>query len=254
MCVLASILVGARVVLDIGFEPSTWLQKIRDYQATVTAAHGPMLEMVYAQPPNENDKHHNLRLIRSAPFPKHIAQEFQQRFNVTGMEVWGMTETGVVCWSNPHEPLRIGSCGKPDKDWFEFLIADPQTDLPVATGQTGQILIRPKQPWIISAGYLGMPEQTLEVWRNLWFHTGDSAYQDEQGYVYFVDRLSDSIRRKAENISATDVENGALSHPAIEQAAACAIPSGREHDDEILLCYVTKENQVLEPRDLLKHM
>src|SRR5690606_22010568 len=131
MSVLATLAVGGKVVLDIGFTPAEWLTRIRDYGATITAAHGPMLEMVYAQPPSSSDKDHNLRLIRTAPFPKRIAAAFEARFGVRGMEVWGMTEVGVVCWIDPREPLRVGCCGRADSDWYEFMAVDPLTDMPV---------------------------------------------------------------------------------------------------------------------------
>ncbi|MHA7602667.1 AMP-binding protein [Alicycliphilus sp. T452] len=251
MSVLAAFSVGAKLVLDTGFRPEDWLKRIRTYGATLTAAHGPMLEMVHALPPSPADREHRLRLIRTAPFPKRIAQDFEQRFGVKGMEVWGMTETGVVCWSNPEEPLRVGSCGKPETDWYEFSVVDPQTDRPVAPGTVGEFVVRPRQPWTIAQGYLAMPERTVSAWRNLWFHTGDCGYVDPDGYVYFVDRVQERIRRRAENISASDIENAALLHPGVLQAAAVGVPSGFEGDDDILLCLVLKSGVRFEPEDML---
>jgi crotonobetaine/carnitine-CoA ligase len=251
MSVLASFSVGAKLVLDSGFDPSQWLDRIRNYQATVTAAHGPMLEMVYAQPASPSDKDHKLRLIRTAPFPKRIAAEFEQRFSVRGMEVWGMTEIGVVCWNDPAEPLRVGSCGRPDDSWYDFAVVDPVTDEPLPAGNVGEFVVRPKAPWITTPGYIGMPERTLEAFRNLWFHTGDSGYIDAEGYVYFVDRTKERIRRRAENISAADIEAATLLHPAVLEAAAAGVPSGLEGDDDIMLCIVTKSGVALDPVELL---
>lgn len=251
MSVLAAFSVGARLVLDAGFRPEEWLDRIRRYGATLTAAHGPMLEMVHALPATAQDRDHQLRLIRTAPFPKRIAQSFEQRFGVRGMEVWGMTETGVICWSDPAEPLRVGCCGQIDTEWYEFAVVDPQSDQPLPAGTVGEFVVRPRHPWTITQGYLGMPERTVQSWRNLWFHTGDCGYVDEGGHVYFVDRAKERIRRRAENISAGDIEAAALLHPDVAEAAATGVASGFEGDDDILLCLVLRPGRGFEPEALL---
>lgn len=254
MSVLATLSVGGRIVLDTGFTPGEWLNRIRAYGATITAAHGPMLEMVYAQPPSDSDKDHRLRLIRTAPFPKRIAAAFEARFGVRGQEVWGMTETGVACWVDPNEPLRVGCCGRVDESWFDFAVVDPATDMKLPAGTVGEFLLRPKVPWTMMQGYLGMPEKTLEAWRNFWFHTGDCGYVDADGYVYFVDRAKERIRRRAENISAGDIEAAALAHPLVKEAAALGVPSGFEGDDDILLCLVMKPGFELDHVDFLRFL
>lgn len=253
MSILATMVVGGKIVLDSGFSPDQWLSRIKEYDATVTAAHGPMLEMVYALPPSPADRDHNLRLIRTAPFPKRIAASFQERYGVRGMEVWGMTEIGIACWSDYREPLHVGSCGYVDTDYFDFAVLDAN-DCPVARGSVGEFALRPKYPWTIMQGYLGMPEKTLEAWRNLWFHTGDCGYIDETGHVYFVDRTKERIRRRAENISAGDIESAALLHEVVKEAAAVGINSGYEGDDDILLCIVTKNAVKHDPVELLQFL
>lgn len=253
MSVLATMLAGGKVVLDTGFDPTRWLGRIRDYHATVTAAHGPMLEMVFATPASPADRQHKLRLIRTAPFPKRIAAAFEERFGVRGMEVWGMTEIGIPCWTDYREPLRVGSCGKVDEDSFELAVLN-DADHPVPAGQIGEFAIRPRAPWTTMQGYLGMPEKTVEAWRNFWFHTGDCGYVDREGYVYFVDRAKERIRRRAENISASDIEAATLLHPAIAEAAAIGVDSGFEGDDDILLCVVPKPSASLDNVELLRFL
>lgn len=254
MSVLATLSVGGKVVLDMGFTPSEWLNRIRQYGATVTAAHGPMLEMVYAQPPSASDTDHCLRLIRTAPFPKRIAAAFEERFGVRGMEVWGLTEAGVVCWVDPSEPLRVGCCGRADANWYELAVVDSVTDMKLPPGEVGEFVVRPKMPWTMMRGYLGMPEKTLESWRNFWFHTGDCGYIDSDGYAHFVDRAKERIRRRAENISAGDIEAAALMHPLVAEAAAVGVPSGFEGDDDIMLCVVMKPGGLLDPVELLRFL
>ncbi|EER62055.1 AMP-dependent synthetase and ligase [Acidovorax delafieldii 2AN] len=254
MQVLACAAVGAKLVLDNAFDPAQWLQRVRDSGATLSGAHGPMLEMIFAQPDSSADREHQLRAICSAPFPRHIAAAFEARFGVRGIEVWGMTEVGIPLWCSFDEPLREGSCGRVDGDWFDFCVVDPSTDRPVPTGQTGEFVVRNKHPWTLMQGYIGMPDKTVEAWRNLWFHTGDSGYMDESGNVYFVDRTSDRIRRRAENIASYDIEVAALQHPFVAEAAAVGTPSEFASDDDIRLCVVLHPGMELLPQELLGHL
>jgi crotonobetaine/carnitine-CoA ligase len=101
-------------------------------------------------------------------------------------------------------------------------------------------------------GYIGMPKETLDAWRNLWFHTGDAGYFDADGNLYFVERLKDRIRSRSENISSYDIEVAALAVPGVSDAAAVGVPSGYEGDDDIKLFVVYKGQEELTPTDLLK--
>lgn len=254
MSVLGTLIAGGKLVLDGAFSPENWLARVRDCGATVSGAHGPMLEMVHALPPTADDRRHSLRTICSAPFPRHIARSFEQRFGIRGLEVWGMTEVGIPCWNDIGGPLREGSCGRVDEECFDLRIVDPETDEPLPAGQTGEFVVRAKNPWTLMQGYMGMPDKTVDAWRNLWFHTGDSGYVDAEGWVYFVDRNGDRIRRRAENISSYDIEVAALRHPAIAEAAAVGTPSGFSGDDEIKLCVVLRDGALPDPLDLLRHL
>lgn len=254
MQILACAAAGAKVVLDATFSPQLWLQRVRESGATISGAHGPMLEMIFAQPPTPEDCNHKLRTICSAPFPRHIASAFEQRFNTRGIEVWGMTEVGIPLWCSLDESMQVGSCGKVDSAWFDFCIVDPNTDEPVPVGGTGEFLVRPRHAWTMMQGYVGMPEETLESWRNLWFHTGDSGYMDDAGNVYFVDRTSDRIRRRAENISSYEIEVAALRYPAVSEVAAVGTESEFSGDDDIRLCVVCKQGVQPEAIELLRHL
>jgi crotonobetaine/carnitine-CoA ligase len=249
--VYASLLCGARVVLDRRFEASTWLGRVRSYGATLTIAHGPMIEQIAAEPQRPDDADNPLRAFMAAPFPAAIAEEFEARFDARGLEVYGMTEITTVTWRPLDEPLRLGSCGKVLDDVFDVRVVD-ENDEELPPGEVGEIVVRSKHPWTLMAGYLSMPEQTIAAWRNLWFHTGDAAYFDEDGWMYYVDRARDRIRRRAENISSYDVEVGATSHPGVLEAAAVGVASAYEADDEIKL-YVVAASE-LEPLELLEHL
>jgi crotonobetaine/carnitine-CoA ligase len=118
-------------------------------------------------------------------------------------------------------------------------LVDPETDVEVPTGTVGELVVRPRRPWTASMGYYGMPERTVEAWRNLWFHTGDALRRDGEGWYYFVDRYKDALRRRGENISSYEVEQAILGHPAVVECAVIGVPARIEAgEDEVLACVV----------------
>jgi crotonobetaine/carnitine-CoA ligase len=251
----AIFLAGGKLYLDKGFAGDKWLATISQSQATVTVAHGPMLEMIHSQPSSKYDGETKLTRILGCPLPKRIAQSFEQRFRVKVIEGYGMTEIGVPCWRRYDDDLRVGSCGKLLTEFFELKICDPDTDETLPDGSVGEILVRPRLPWTLMQGYAGMPDRTMEAWRNLWFHTGDAGYRDSEGYHFFVDRLKDRIRRRAESISSYDIETVALSYSPVADCAAVGVPSEYENDDDIKLCVVMSSvNLAFDPIDLLRHL
>src|SRR5918998_1747587 len=107
---------------------------------------------------------------------------------------------GVITYRRLEEPLRLGSAGRA-LEWCDVRIVDPETDEPLPPGKVGEIVVRPKATGIMMKEYNNVPAKTVEAWRNLWFHTGDAGEMDEEGYLYFRDRVKDVIRRRGENIS-----------------------------------------------------
>jgi len=254
-CVIyAALLTGAKVSFDERFSPSRWIDRIRETGATVTIGHGPLLEMIYAEPERSDDAVTQLTRIGTSPFPRHIAADFERRFGVKGIETWGMTEVNIPCWHPFDVPLRPGSCGMILEEWYEFKVVNPDTDQAVGPGQVGEFVVRPKFPWTLSPGYYGNPEATVKTWRNLWFHTGDTGYIDKDGWVYFVDRLGDRIRRRAENISSYDIELAAKSHPAVLESAAVGVPSEFVSDDDVKLFIVLRPGAELSPEVLTAYL
>ena len=250
----AGLLAGAQVVLDRQFRAERWLARIRESGATATLAHGAMLEMVHALPVAPDDADNPLERLMASPFPRRIAADFERRFGVRGVEVWGMTEINNPCWCPLDGELRTGTCGRLNGDWADVRIVDPETDVEVPAGQVGELVVRPKRPWTMMQGYIGMPEKTIRAWRNLWFHTGDAAYVDAEGWFHFVDRLGDRIRRRAENISSSEIESAAMAHPAVRECAALGVPSGYESDDDIKLFVALEPGHAWAPEKLLEHL
>jgi crotonobetaine/carnitine-CoA ligase len=252
--VYAALLAGCPVVLDRRFDPATFLDRARRYGATATIGHGPMLEAIYRQPERPGDADNPLRTILTAPLPATIAEDFERRFGVRAIDTWGMTEVTCVTMRPYQEPLRPGSCGRPRDDLLEVRIVDPQTDEVLPAGQIGEITVRPREPWVVMQGYLGMPDLTVAAWRNFRFHSGDFGYLTPDGYLYFAERSGDRIRRRAENVSAYDIESAASAHPRVQDCAAVGVASSFESDDDIKLCVVPVPGPALDEADLIRHL
>lgn len=235
----ATLIAGIRAVVRSRFSASAWLADIRQHGATVSNSLGALTAFIVAQPPGPDDRKHRLRAMLNGPnFPAHEAI-FHERFGVSDViSGFGMTEINIPIWG------RIGcSCpgaaGWVDSRHFEVIIADPDTDWPLPPGSTGEILVRPKIAWGFMAGYLDLPDKTIEAWRNLWFHTGDAGTMAADGLVTFIDRIKDCIRCRGENISAAEVEAVVANLPGVAEVAAFAVPSDLPGgEDEVMLAIV----------------
>lgn len=246
----ATLLMGITDVLRTRFSATAWLDDILTYGATTTNVLGVMAQYVVAQPPSDQDRDHHLRAIVMAPYVADFDTTFRHRFGVTDiLSGFGMTESNICVIGKVAEGKGPGApvYGK----YFEVIVADPDTDAAVPPGQLGEILVRPKQPFAFMAGYHDTPDKTVEAWRNLWFHTGDAGVQHSDGSVAYVDRIKDCIRRRGENISATDVETALMEIPGIRDIAAFAvssdIPGG---EDEVMLAIALTPDASLSPAQM----
>jgi crotonobetaine/carnitine-CoA ligase len=246
-----ALIAGGSLVVRPKFSASRWSDWLREGNVTATNLVGVMSDFVWKAEPKSTDADNPLRVVYAAPMPKSIRPGFKQRFGVEAVvDAFGLTETCAPIMSPYNDDLRPdGASGLLASDWFEIRLVDPETDLEVATGQVGELTIRYKQPWTCSMGYYGMPEKTVEAWRNLWFHTGDALKQDNEGWFYFVDRYKDALRRRGENISSFEVEMGLLQHPAVLEAAVIGVDADQEGgENEVMAILVTTET--VDPIDL----
>ena len=235
-----ALIAGARFVLRERFSASNWVRWARESGATVTNFVGVMMDFVWKQAPQPDDADNALRCVFAAPTASSILQPFRERFGIEAfVEVFGLTETSMPILTPYGVDRPAGAAGLAAADWFDVRLVDPATDEEVPVGEVGELAVRPKVPWTTSLGYYGMPDKTVEVWRNLWFHTGDGLRRDEDGWFYFVDRLKDTIRRRGENISSYEVEQAVLEHPAVTECAAVGVPADFEAgEDELFVAVV----------------
>lgn len=249
----ATLIAGARAVVRARFSASAWLADIREHAATVTNGLGALTAFITAQPPGPDDRAHRLRAMLNAPnIPVHEAI-LRERFGIRDVvSGFGMTECNIPIWGRLGHS-RPGAAGWVYQRHFEVVIADPDTDRQRPAGSIGEILVRPKTAWGFMAGYLDLPEKTVESWRNLWFHTGDAGIMDAEGVVTFVDRIKDCIRRRGENISAAEVEAVIAGLSGVAEVAAFAVPSDLPGgEDEVMLAIVPDKPDTIDPAALLQ--
>jgi carnitine-CoA ligase len=247
MTVMPALVLGATAAIGARFSASGFWPEVRSMGATVFDFMGATLTILHKRQSEVDDRSHSVRLGWGVPMPE-FAAEFEERFGVTLVEAYGSTDVGVPIYSDPALPRRPGACGRPIPA-YDVRIVDA-ADLPVPVGSVGEIVVRPNEPGLINDGYLGMPVESLAARRNLWFHTGDLARQDADGYVYFVGRLSDSIRRRGENISAFEVEEVVAAHPDVLEAAAYGVPSDLTEED-VMVAVVPRPGRTVDPAALV---
>jgi hypothetical protein len=164
------------------------------------------------------------------------------------VEVYGMTEAPMGC-EQRLDNRKIGSAGR-ESMTYEMRIVD-ENDEPVPPNTPGEIVLRPKVAGAIFSGYYRREADTVEAWRNLWFHTGDRGTRDEDGFLFFLDRMKDCIRRRGENISTWEVESAVNTHEAVLESAAYGVASELS-ESEVMIAVVLRSAS-LEPVELLDY-
>jgi crotonobetaine/carnitine-CoA ligase len=231
MLTLMSTLVnGASVSYDTEFHASTFMSDAAAEHATAVFGVGFMANAILAQPETDRDARSGLRLAFWVPLTVSQQVEFERRFGTLVIsEGYGQTEVLPVSLAEVDGPRKRDSAGKilPTMD---VRIVD-ENDVDVPDGVPGEILVRPRIPNAMFNGYWRMGPATVTSWRGLWHHTGDAAIRDKDGYLTFVDRTKDAIRRRGENVSSFQLELAISEHPAIETVAVCAVPAVLGEDD-----------------------
>jgi crotonobetaine/carnitine-CoA ligase len=247
------LIAGAHCVLYPKFSASDYFGRAERSGATVANLIGATMAFILASPPADHDRRHRIRTIYSAPLAVDLAKKFTDRFGpIEFVDGFGQTEISNI-FQTPRGAYRpAGASGVLMDQWFEVKLADPETDEPVPEGEVGELMIRPKVPGIITEGYLGMPEKTVEAWRNLWFHTGDAMRRDETGWYYFVDRVKDALRRRGENISSFEVESVVRQHPSVAECAVVGVKADEAGgEDEVKVCIVLNDGATVDMAELI---
>ncbi len=239
---------GCTYVLEPKFSASAFWERVRASGATVTYLLGAMAAILLARPEAPGDKDHAVRVALGGGVPEQFHAVFRERFGVPLVDGYASTETNFV-FASPIPSDHPGSMGYL-MPGAEAVIVD-ENDTPLPDGQAGELLLRPVMPFSFATGYFGMPDKTVEAWRNYWFHTGDRVVREASGLYRFIDRVKDAIRRRGENVSSWEVEQVLSRHPAIATCAVYAVPS-EMGEDEVAAAILLKPGQTLEPLDVIR--
>jgi crotonobetaine/carnitine-CoA ligase len=193
---------------------------------------------------------HRFRFATGAPITPEVFGYLEDELGIPLYQLYGQTEADHVTFTTP-ERNRRGSAG-----WacmgFDIRIVD-EFDEPVPLGDVGRIVYRPKEPLMMTFGYWRKPEATAEACRNLWWHTGDLGRLDDEGCLWFEGRLSDSLRRRGENISAWELESVLREAPGVRAAAAVAIPDEMGGEDEVKVFVVLDDGYAWDSSGFFAH-
>lgn len=247
---IAALLADAQVALSRRFSTRAFWSEVRRFGATQFNLLGSMVNILWAQPSDEGDRDHRVRLCGTVPMPL-FAPEFERRFGVPIVTSYASTDFGQGTFLQPgYPPAKFRSAGKP-RPGVEIEIRD-NNDIRVTPGVAGEICFRTDDPSLGGRTYYKMPEVTAAANRGGWFHSGDRGYIDADGYVYFVDRIKDAIRRRGENISSWEVEQVIANHSAVLDVAVFAVSSDMS-EDEVMASIVLRPGHTLEAEALVRH-
>ncbi|HSD11867.1 MAG TPA: AMP-binding protein [Candidatus Binatia bacterium] len=240
---IGSITIGAKLALAEKFSASRFWDDCRKYDAVEFNTLGAMIPILMKQPPKPNDRDNPVRVVLSAACPANVWREFEQRFDVRLIEFYGMVDSPGFLMNDGG---KVGAMGKP-MGGVEFRVVDDH-DQPLPPGKIGELVFRhPRGPLTL---YYKLPEATAEAYRGGWFHSGDLAEYDEEGFYYFRGRKKASMRRRGENISAWEIESVLNEHPSVLESAAYAVPSDLG-EDEVMVAVVLRPGESLSPEALL---
>ncbi|MGQ4876319.1 MAG: AMP-binding protein, partial [Promethearchaeia archaeon] len=201
---------------------------------------GGIISMLMNQPPSELDRKHSVKFAVGGEAPREYWEAFEKRFGIPIYEGWSQSEAvGFTINKVGSKGGKIGSIGK-SIPGFELKIVDENgNELPPGPDNVGEILARTTLPLTLEY-YKAKNEVKRKVENGRWTHTGDYGYKDKDGFVYFVGRGKDMIRRRGENISAHEIEKVANKHPSILESAAFAVPNEELQDEEVKICAIVK--------------
>jgi crotonobetaine/carnitine-CoA ligase len=204
------------------FSVSRFWSVVAENQVTRLFALASIPALLLRAEPRPEERRHEVEFALHIGIPAQLHGEFVERWGFPWVEGYGLTESGLVVampLEQAGEMTGSGSIGLPCPGVSIRLVDDDGRE--AGPNQPGEVLI--KAPGMMR-GYLNRPEATAEALAGGWLHSGDLARRDESGYIYFLGRKKDIVRRAGENVAAAEVENVLRSHPSVLEAAVVAVP------------------------------
>jgi len=247
---MSSLVVGASIALTERFSASRYFEQAARYDCTVSSLFAAPMRMLLARPRRPEHRRHRLRLVI---FAQNVTEEqlveWDERFGAPLMQIYGMTEQLGHPLSNPLDyPRDNMSIGLPSLGWQIRIVDEDGRDVP--GGEAGQLLVRGEPGVSLMRGYFKNPAATAEAIRDGWLWTGDNVRVGPDGFVSFVDRAKDMIKRSGENVAASEVEAVLKAHPAIFDVAVIGIPDPIR-DEAIKACVILREGAAATEAELI---
>ncbi|GHE75426.1 hypothetical protein GCM10017786_00130 [Amycolatopsis deserti] len=217
--------VAAPLVVLPRFSASTFVADVRRHRATFCYVLGSMPTLLFKQPPTDEDRDNDLRLVFCSGIPAGLHARLEERWGAPWREIYGMTESGVDLFSPPGDTGAVGSgsLGRPLPSKQVRIVGPDGTEVP--DGEPGELITAGKP---MMNGYWNRPEDTARVLRKGWLHTGDLVVRHPGGGIQLVGRIKDMVRRGGENVASVEVETVLERDDRVVAAAVVAEP------DEIL--------------------
>jgi long-chain acyl-CoA synthetase len=247
--VVSPLLAGGSTFIAERFHAASFWPTVERVRPTFFSA-VPTIYALLASRPGTQPDIRSLRFVicGAAPMPRQLIGEFEERFGVPVVEGYGLSECTVACTLNPlHGVRKAGSVGLP-LPGIEVGVVD-QADQLLPAGQAGEVVVRGPN---VMRGYLGRPEESVQVLRGGWLHTGDVGRFDDDGYLTLVDRVKDLIIRGGENIYPKEIEDVLHIHPAVLEAAVVGQPDPVFGEQPVAFVTI-RPGFDLVPEDLIEH-
>jgi fatty-acyl-CoA synthase len=238
-------ILGGRVIIARDFDPAQSLQIIERERCTVILGVPTLFQLWLNSPQIEQSDLSCVRWFISggAPCPPALITQWRQVTNTVLRQGYGLTEVGPNCFSmtDAESVTKMGSVGKPIMNSRMRLVDAQGHDVP--QGETGELIIFGPH---VCSGYWQRPQATAVALQNGWFHTGDMARQDEDGYFYIVGRYKDMIISGGENIYAAEVEAVLKEHTAVAECALIGKPDPKWGEVGLMVTVLHKGQQATE--------
>jgi len=244
------------IILGKRFSASRHWDICRKYGVTTFNGLGAMIPILMKQPERTNDKDHNVRVVGSAACPKELWVAFEERFGVKISEAYAATDGGgFMLLAGTGDDVPVGTMGKPPAGMVAEIMDDDGALL--GFDEVGELIFLVRETEVEQRKVKYFKDE--EASKNLiqvgkdgqkWFHTGDLATKDKEGWFYFVDRKKDSIRRRGENIASYSIEKIVNLHNKVLESAAYGVKS-ELGEDEVMVAVVMKPGESMTPEELL---
>jgi long-chain acyl-CoA synthetase len=240
-----SVYQGTPIVMLPKFDPAAVLDAVERYRCSAMTCLPALTLFVVEEQARKPRNISSLRLVTAGgdAVPLALQNRFKALFGIPLVEGYGMTECNPVAF-NPVDDPRMGSMGLPIEELDVRVVDSDGQD--VADGEAGEIVIRSPATCV---GYWNDPVSTNATMGSGWFHTGDLASRDADGYYWFKGRKKEIIIRAGSNISPQEVEEALYKHPAVLEAGVVGIPDPI-YGERVVASIVLREGQTVDPQEL----